>query len=257
MAGKGRFVWYDLWTTDREAARSFYTEVTGWGTQEWSGGEQPYVMWTVGETTIGGIGPLPEEEARAGVPPRWAGFVAVDDADRATGHAQELGGTVLVPGTDIPEVGRFAVIADPQGAVIALLQRLNEAPGFDRTKAGFVGWHELHTTGRESAWAFYSELFGWQHAGTIDMGEAGPYLTFRSADEPEDVATGAMFEPDAMTTPPYWLYYVNVEDLDAALERVRRAGGTVIHGPMEVPGGGRIGACKDPQGGRFALFSRT
>lgn len=254
MSSRGQFVWYDLWTTDQEAARAFYTKAVGWGTQAWGGGAQPYVMWTVGDTPIGGAGPLPDDQAKAGVPPYWAAFVSVRDADATARRAEELGGTVRVAGTDIPEVGRFAVIADPQGAVLALLQPQGEAAPFDASKPGFVAWHELHTTDYESAWGFYSELFGWKHASTMDMGEAGAYFIFRHPDQSGEASLGGMFNPDAMTTPPYWLYYFHVADLEAALDRIRSAGGEVLAGPMDVPGG-RVAPCKDPQGGRFAVFA--
>ena len=255
MKGTGEFVWYDVWTRDLEEARRFYTQVIGWGTQAFGEGPGAYTMWTVGDRAIGGIGPVPPEQDGSPGPPHWAAFVAVDNVDATAQRAKELGGGVRTPGTDIPGVGRFAVIQDPQGAVLALLSSQQEHDPADRSKAGMVCWHELHATDQDSAWRFYSELFGWKQGQSYDMGEAGTYLTFRLADAPEDRTTGGMFNgAKASNGPARWLYYFNVPDLEAAMERVRAAGGKVHEGPMDVPGG-RIAPCEDTQGAAFALFS--
>ncbi len=250
MSYRGRGVWYDLMTDDVEAAKAFYTEVVGWKVQEW--GEGPgYSMWVAGETPVGGV------TEQAGVPPHWMAHLAVEDVDAAAARAEELGGRVLTPGTDIPEVGRFAIVADPQGASFSLFTpgAGSEAPA--RPETGFFEWHELHTTDHASAWEFYSALFGWKHSSTMDMGEMGSYLIFRHPDDAEDVPTGAMFDAAKWDEkPPHWLYYVRVDDLDAAVARTRDRGGQVLHGPMEIPGGGRMAQCLDPQGGRFALVSQ-
>ncbi len=256
MSTEGRFVWYDLLTTDVDAAKAFYMDVVGWSLQRWDGGGKPYFMWVAGEAPIGGMMELTPQMRQAAAPPHWMAYVAVDDVDAAAARASELGGQIRLPGTDIPEIGRFAVITDPQGAAISLFRAAGEPmPAPDRMRTGVVGWHELNTTDQPGAWSFYSDLFGWRHASSFDMGEDGVYFMFRQADEPQDAAAGGMSEmAKRLNVPPHWLYYFNVADLDGALERVAAGGGQVQNGPMDVPGGGRIAQCMDPQGGAFALF---
>jgi predicted enzyme related to lactoylglutathione lyase len=108
---RGRFVWHDLMTTDLPKAQGFYTKVFGWGTTVWESGTTPYTMWTVGNMPMGGIMPVQNPAA----PPHWLGYISVPDVDVAVKEAQSRGGKVPVPATDIPTVGRFAILGDPQG----------------------------------------------------------------------------------------------------------------------------------------------
>lgn len=248
-ARKGRFDWFDLMTPDVAAARSFYTAVTGWKTTKWD--QADYEMWTVGNETIGGMMALPEEERMRGTQPHWLAHIETDDVDATVKKAQELGGKVLRPGTDIPTVGRFAILADPQGAIFGVFrpqEPMNDAP----RKPGYFTWHELNTTDYLGAWKFYSELFGWKHTSSMDMGpEMGAYWMFGY--DAQTSLGGMSNVAVQMKMPAHWLYYVSVEDLDAALARVKQLGGQILNGPMEVPGGDRIAQCMDPQGGMFAL----
>lgn len=120
MSTLGRAVWFNLETMDVEAAKAFYADAVGWGIREWDDCPAPRSMWTVDGEPIGGVGELSAEQARAGAAPQWVGYVAVNDVDAAAARAEELGGRVHTPGTDIPGVGRFAVVADPQGARFAV-----------------------------------------------------------------------------------------------------------------------------------------
>ncbi|MBN1209188.1 MAG: VOC family protein [Myxococcaceae bacterium] len=250
-AKKGRFTWYDLMTSDLAAARSFYSQVIGWKTQKWEQGD--YEMWTVDGQALGGMMPLPDEVKKAGGPPHWLAYIETDDVDATAKRAQQLGGQVHRPPTDIPSVGRFAVLADPQGAAFAIFKPLE--PGEDAPrKAGFIGWHELNTTDYQAAWKFYSELFGWKNTSSMDMGpELGAYWMFGTS--AEQAMGGMSNAARQFKMPPHWMYYVTVDDLDAAVERVKKNGGKIINGPMEVPGGDRIVQCMDPQGAAFSLFA--
>jgi len=251
----GRFVWYDLITTDLAAARTFYTEVIGWTLTNFGGGE--YTMWTAGGQMVGGIGPLPEEAKKAGIPPHWLAHIKVEDVDATVKKAQELGGHVHVPGTDIPNVGRFAVVADPQGAVFSVFKPQNQME--DEPKGpGTFGWAELNTTDYESAWKFYEALLGWKPTMAMDMGPGfGTYFMFGlSPDDPEKSMGGMSNAATMMNAPAHWMYYITVADLEGTLARVTEKGGRVLNGPMDVPGGDRIAQCMDPQGGFFAVYAR-
>jgi predicted enzyme related to lactoylglutathione lyase len=251
---QGSFVWYELMTSDTKGAIGFYRDVIGWGTQAFDGGEMPYSMWTVGQTPIGGVTTLPEEARKTGAPPHWIAYVAADDVDALTKKATSLGATPCVPPSDIPKVGRFSLISDPQGAVIALFKGSGpEMPRPAEAANGRISWHELIAGEWQAAFDFYSRLFGWQKIEAMDMGPMGTYQIYGKGGR---TFGGMMTKPPGYPAPPHWLYYVRIDDLDAALARVTKGGGQVLNGPMEVPGGDRIAQCVDPQGAAFALHGK-
>ena len=251
----GRFVWYDLMTTDPDAAQSFYTKLIGWGTQVWDGGPMPYTMWTNNDTPLGGVMTLPDEAKQAGAPPHWLAYIHTSDVDATVAKAEENQGKVLVPAQGIPKVGRFAVLTDPQGAAFAVYTPAEETPKNPGPPAiGEYSWHELNTTDHENAWGFYETLFGWKKGDAMDMGEMGTYQMYSAA--AGDIPLGGMFnKPKEMPGPPFWLYYVRVDDVHKSVEKVKELGGQVLNGPMEVPGGDHVAQCMDPQGAAFALHS--
>lgn len=250
----GRFVWYQLNATDLDAARSFYTEMLGWETDVWQGGDgAPYTMFVCAGRPIGGLMELPDEARAAGAPQHWLSYISTPDVDRTVMQARDLDAQVLVPPTDLPEVGRFAVLADPQGAAFAVYtpqDGAEDAPFEPRLGEG--SWHELMTTDIDAAAAFYFPLFEWQKNDDMDMGEFGIYRTFQRGGS----EIGGMFDksPD-VPAPPNWLVYFRVRDVNERIEAIRKAGGEILNGPMEVPGGDLIAQCLDPQGGAFAIHA--
>jgi hypothetical protein len=242
----------DLMTSDSRAAEDFYTQVADWGTDVWEGGAMPYTMFTAAERPIGGVMELPEEARTQGAPNHWLAYVAVPDVEKTVARATQLGGQVLKEPTAIPTVGKFAVLADPQSAVFAVFTAEGDVPGHDGPPAqGEFSWHELATTNYEAAFEFYSDLFGWQKAEAMDMGDAGTYQMYGRGEFP----LGGMFNKPAELPFSAWLHYIRVADVNQAAEHVQRLGGQVLNGPMEVPGGDTIAQCVDPQGAAFALHS--
>lgn len=253
MAKKGQNVWYELMTTDIEAARRFYTEVVGWKTKAWdeAPADSPYSMWLAGEKMVGGLMKLPAEAK--GAPPHWLAYTKVDDVDAASRQAEKLGGKVLHAPFDVPKIGRMAVLADPQGATFAVFKGEGEMPMSPPTGTGEFSWSELNTTDWEAAWKFYGELFGWQHRESMDMGEMGTYFMWN---DPDQVTKGGMSNmAKAMKMPAHWLHYITVDDVPAAVARVTGKGGKVLNGPMDIPGGDVIAQCQDPQGAFFAIYA--
>ena len=252
---RGRFVWYELNTSDPSAAQSFYTQLTGWTTKAGDAGGQPYPEWVNGEISIGGVMQLPEEAKQQGAPPHWLGYVAVPSVDETLAQAEGLGAKKLMGPMDIPTVGRFAVIQDPQGAVLAIYTPADDAPGHDGEPAiGEFSWHELYTSDYAAGFDFYSALFGWVKTESMEMGPGNVYQMYgRVAGQSMG---GMMNKPAEMPGPPYWLYYVTVPDVHAKIDQVKQLGGQVLNGPMEVPGGDIIAQCMDPQGAAFALHSK-
>lgn len=242
-----KFVWYDLMTSDIKAAEKFYAEVVGWDIKD-SGMPGPtYMLLSVGETMVGGLMPIPEHAA--GALPTWMGYVGVDDVDAYSEKVKAAGGAIHRAAQDIPNIGRFAVVADPQGASFILFRGMGDAPApVALGTPGHIGWHELQAVDVDSAFAFYSGIFGWTRTEAMDMGAMGTYQMFATGGD----TVGGMMKKMPEVPAPFWLYYFNVSGIDAAAERVKQAGGQVIHGPIEVPGTWIV-QCLDPQGAMFAM----
>lgn len=249
----GRFAWYELATTDMESAKAFYGDVLGWGTQDVPASGPAYTLFTAAGAAVSGLMELPKEATTSGLRPSWLGYVCVDDVNAAANRIEELGGAVHVPPTEIPNVSRFSIAVDPQMATIALLKWLNgdQQQPAELDAPGRVGWHELLAADWEQAFAFYRELFGWQKAQT-DTGAVGTYQLFSARGE----TIGGMYTKPAMEPVPFWLYYFNVGDIDVAMKRVKAGGGTILTGPIEVPGRRWIARCTDPQAAIFALMGK-
>jgi predicted enzyme related to lactoylglutathione lyase len=247
---QGRFVWYELMTTDVASARAFYAKVVGWGAQDASMPGLAYTFFTTGNAFASGLMGLPDDAREIGATPQWIGYVAVDDVDAAVDRIRRLGGAVRVPPTDLLNTSRFAVVADPQMASLAVIKwlRPRSEPLGDPEQPGRVGWHELLAADCDAAFDFYGELFGWQRADA-DAGPAGPYHLFAVRGQ----TIGGIYAKPPLVPAPSWLYYFNVRDINAAVARVKAGGGQVLEGPIEVPGGNWIARCADPQGAMFAL----
>ncbi|MGH8138914.1 MAG: VOC family protein [Steroidobacteraceae bacterium] len=245
---RGRFIWHELMTTDPDAASAFYSNLVPWKTQP--SGMPSYTIWMSGKSRAGGLMALPHGDA-SGTPPHWIIYIGTPDVDGTVQAAQRLGGKVLKGAADIPNVGRFAVLSDPQGAAFALF---TPAPGSSdgASPAGGVGeftWHELATTDPDSALRFYSELFGWSKGAGHDMGAMGVYQLITHGGQD----AGGVYKARDASTPPSWLSYVRVADAAKAASTAKAGGGRVLHGPIEVPGGSWIVMLLDPQGGAFAV----
>lgn len=250
----GKFFWYDVMTTDTKAAAQFYANVVGWGVQESGTPGYDYTLFTVNGQGVAGLMAIPEDARKAGVPPCWMGYVGVDDVDKQAAHLEREGGKVHRPPQDVPGVIRFCVVSDPQGAGFLIAKGLvsDAPPPLATGTAGTIGWHELYAADWKSALAFYEKMFGWTKMDAVDMGAMGTYQLFATGDG--DAVGGMMTKPPVIPA-PYWTYYFNVPAIDAAATRVTSGGGTILNGPMQVPGGQWIVQCTDPQGAMFALVA--
>ncbi|MBV8505349.1 MAG: VOC family protein, partial [Alphaproteobacteria bacterium] len=215
-------------TTDMKTAKLFYANVVGWGARDASAPALGYSLFTVADLPVAGLMNMPEDAHNTGAPPHWIGYVAVDDVDSVVDRIKQLGGAVHVPPTDVPGIGRFSIVADPQMATLALVKGLNagQAQSAELGAPSRVGWHELLAADWEKAFAFYGELFGWQKAGA-HASAIGTYQQF-SADG--ETLGGMLTKPPALPF-PFWLYYFNVDDVETAARRVEAGGGQILYGP--------------------------
>ncbi|MES1256766.1 MAG: VOC family protein [Acidobacteriota bacterium] len=245
------FIWYELLTTDPDAAATFYGTVLGWAASGSGQAGMDYRTFTKDGVAVGGHMALSPGAVASGMPPCWLGYVSVADVDKSVAAVLAAGGAVYMPAMDIPNVGRFALVADPQGASFYVMTAAGQGPAtsFAPSTPGHGGWHELHTTDWKAALAFYGAQFGWKESRAMDMGPMGTYLLFNVG---AGDAVGGMVN-NAEAPRPFWLYYFNVADIEQAGRLIAANGGRVLMGPHQVPTGSWIVQAQDPQGAMFAL----
>ncbi|HEX7872054.1 MAG TPA: VOC family protein [Sphingobium sp.] len=252
----GDYIWYELLTSDADAATAFYAKVVGWSTVDSGQPGMDYRILNMGENSVGGLMAITPDMASHGARPTWLGYVSVDDVDKAVESIEHGGGSVTMPAMDIPNVGRIAMVADPQGAPFYVMKPQGEgeslAFSYDKPRVGHCAWNELTTSDQKAAWHFYGTRFGWTKEGEMDMGPMGTYDFIRHS-SPTGGMIGAIMTGTAEMGPPHWTQYFRVPDIDAAKAVIEGNGGTIVHGPNEIPGGDFAMNAIDPQGAHFGL----
>jgi len=253
---RGDYIWYELMTPDPEGSKAFYDAVVGWNIGKAEEAYNGYRMIGTDGGFAGGVLPLNAEMQQHGARPTWLGYIHVTDVDQSIKSIEQAGGKALMPATDIPNVGRIAMVADPQGAPFYVMKpippegRENEpSTVFSPGKDGRCSWNELSTSDAVAARRFYGEQFGWTSDEFMDMGEHGEYRFF----DHHGVRLGAVSGMMNQDQHPHWRYYFRVPSVSKAKETAEAKGGKVVMGPMEVPGGDHIIIGFDPQGAEFAL----
>lgn len=231
------FCRYVLMTTDDTRARRFYTQTIG-------------LEIPVGDSdgaSVLGTRILHERARAAGAPAHWLGHIATRDVDAAASRFVELGGEQLGPMSRTADGAAFITLRDPHGAVVAVCE-----PQPSPTRS-LVAWHQLHSRDADQSWADYSALFDWKEAGKVDADPPGGHRLFTW-----DLGVGPMGSIANTARWPgvhtHWLFYWAVEDIDAAIARVRKLGGKA-HDPIDFPAVGRVSACDDPEGAAFGLVT--
>ncbi|MGB9140800.1 MAG: VOC family protein [Aestuariivirga sp.] len=248
-----KHIWYDLVTPDLKAAEKFYANVVGWKISDAGMPGMSYSILSAGDIMVGGMMQSPKGGDELDVRPHWNGHIYVADVDQYAMLAVAAGGKVCREPSDIPDIGRFAVVADPHGATFIMFKpNSNEAPKpVPPNTAGRIGWHELAAGDGKTDWDFYSKLFGWTKDRDLDMGQMGIYRIFATGGE----AVGGMMTKMQDTPKPHWLYYIEVDAIVAAAARTTKAGGKIVMGPHQVPTSQWIVQCTDSQGAAFAMVS--
>jgi uncharacterized protein len=244
----GTFCWSELASSDQAAAKAFYGGLFGWQADDRPVGDGVYYsMQLVGGKPVAAIAPQPQQQRDAGVPPLWNSYVSVDSADALAERAKELGATVHAPPFDVMTVGRMAVIQDPQGAFFMLWQPREHIGAGLVNAPGALVWNELQSPDLDASAAFYGELFGWQVEPFSGMRER--YLSIKNAG-----ANNGGMRDLTPPSPPSWLVYFGVEDVEQALAKVGKLGGAKLAGPIDIQIA-RIAVVADPQGAVFALYA--
>lgn len=221
------------------AGRSFYADAIGLELPE--GAEPGSILeaWR-----------LHERARAAGAPSHWLGHLGVDDAEESAARLVALGAERLGPSAQLDAEVRYATLRDPFGAVIAVRQ------GAPRATQEPVAWHQLHTRDAERATHVYTELFGWTVSQTVEVSdlEGGHRLfSFEQGRPPVGAIANTARWPGVHV---HWLFHFPVDDIEAAVTRVRALGGTAFD-PVWLPGAERrLAGCEDPQGAAFGLLSR-
>lgn len=250
----GEFIWYELMTSDPDASKTFYDDVVGWTIGDKPAQGMDYRMIAAPDGFVGGVMALNADMIAGGAAPTWMGYFGVDDVDASVAAITAASGQVHLPATDIPDVGRIAMVTDPQGVAIYVMRGNSDesSTAYSRTAMGHVSWNELQTTDDAAALAFYDRHFGIKKVGAMEMGEMGDYSFIANTDG-GDAIGAVMKAPPGVR--PGWGFYFRVPDIDTAKTRVETAGGTITHGPMEVPGGEMVLNAIDPHGVHFGLVA--
>ena len=245
----GRFVWHELHTSDRPKAQKFYSQLVGWETKEVPMGPgEPYTLCMLEGKDHAGI---TKSMAPAHVPPHWLPYIAVDSVDASAAKVKELGGKVFMEPMDIPNVGRFAAVADPQGAAFALFKSAKAYPEEpEKPPVSAFCWEELVTSDPEAAAKFYVALFGY----TIEEVPMGPMGTYRILKSGERQRAGITKFPPGAPPHPAWLEYIAVKDVDGSTRNARELGAKTLMEPTDIPNIGRFSVIADPTGAAIALF---
>lgn len=244
----GNFCWPELGVKDTDAAKKFYGELFGWSSIDVPGPGMVYSMFQIDGKHVAGLFQLPEEDQ--GFQPAWLCYVCVENADKTTSHVRELGGKVFLEPMDVPEAGRAALYADPQGAIFGVWQ-----PGKHQgvqliAQPGAFCWAECATSDERAGRQFYKTLFGWEHE--IMPTAKFEYTVFKNGGQP----AAGLFQitQEMKELPPSWFVYFAVADCDQSVQKAQSSGAKVMVPPEDIPEVGRFSILSDPQGVAFALI---
>jgi predicted enzyme related to lactoylglutathione lyase len=249
----GRFVWHELHTSDRAKAIAFYGKIAPWEIKDVPMGPgEAYGLCLLGGKDFAGITKSQTGAASSmSAPPHWLPYIAVEDVDASAKKAKELGGRVVTPPMDIPNVGRFSVIADPQGAIFALYKHASAPPAEpEKPPVGAFCWEDLWTNDAEAAAKFYAGLFGYT-VEPVDMGPMGTYRLLKRG----DVQTAGIAQMPPNGPPPSWLSYIHSPKVDDSTRQSVELGSKVLVPPTDIPNIGRFSVVSDPVGAAIAFFT--
>lgn len=259
MTAQGSFIWYELMTTDANAAAAFYGEVVGWKipprpSPEAQGMDYRSIVRKDGGMA-GGVLQISADMLAKGARPAWVGYLHVVDVDAAVKAIVADGGRALMPKMTLP-VGDMAMVADPMGAPFYVMRPVPppdrpdaKSDVFHPTQAGHVRWNQLQSPDLPRALAFYAKHFGFEMRDVMPMGGLGDYHFINHG----GVRLGGMMKVPSPAAPGGWQFYFGVPSAAAAKRAILAAGGKVVEDLHEVPGGDWVVIAVDPQGAPFGV----
>lgn len=239
--------WADLVAPDQQAALDFYARFLGWtgeiGPPETGG----YSVCTLKGKPVAGIMSAQAMQDQPSPPTVWTTYLSGSDASATERAITLAGGNVLMPTTDVMDLGRMLMASDPTGAAFGVWQPKDFAGAGIVNEPGAIIWNELNTTDKDVASAFYSSALGIEAAPMPDVKD---YFALNV----DGRTVGGLRSVDKPEVPSHWLVYFHVDDADRAVATAAEAGGSVLQAPfdMEV---GRIAVLRDPQGAPFAIIA--
>jgi predicted enzyme related to lactoylglutathione lyase len=246
----GSFCWVELATTDQKAAKTFYTSLFGWAVEDNPmGPDDFYSMFKLSGRDTGAAYSMRKEQRAQGVPPHWMVYIAVENADKSVAKAAQAGGTVLSPAFDVMDAGRMGVIQDPTGAIFSLWEP-KRSQGITISGDNSFCWADLSTPNSERAGKFYAELFGWQLMK--DEKDPSGYIHIKNGEH--FIGGIPPAEHRNPNSPPHWLIYFQVADVQAATAKAGQLGGKVLMPVRQMENVGTWSIVSDPQGAVFSLF---
>jgi predicted enzyme related to lactoylglutathione lyase len=239
--------WVDVTSPDIHAAARFYCDLFGWNATDLGEEFGNYHMFDLDGETVAAGSPSMMGEAS---PPAWTSYFSVVDADTTLEAIENLGGSVLMPGTDVAEAGRMGIARDPLGGVFAVWQPGTTVGAQIVNVPGAWCWNELTTRNADELLMFYTAIFGW----TIEKLDSGGFV-YREIQLDGRRVAGCMemdenWPPDL---PTHWMVYFAVDDADAAAQKVTELGGSVHMPPTDIPVG-RFAVVQDPTGATFSVI---
>jgi uncharacterized protein len=242
--------WVDLWTSDVEGSRRFYSDLFGWEAQEPSAEFGGYFMFTRdGIPIAGGMGDMGDDMPANDT---WKVYLATDDIAKTVEAAEANGAEILAPPMAVADLGVQAVLVDPTGAHLGAWEA-GTFPGFTVLgEAGAPSWSELFTRDHATAVAFYRSVFHWD-VDVVGDSDDFRYATMRDPSGEGELAgimEATAFLPDGV--PAHWSVYWEVDDIDATVAKVKSLGGAVVADAMDTPYG-KLATVTDPAGAQFKL----
>jgi predicted enzyme related to lactoylglutathione lyase len=255
----GSFIWYELLTTDANAAAKFYGAVVGWKIPQQAdpqeGGRDYRAIGRSDGGSAGGVFKLTPDMLAHGARPTWLGYLYVKNVEAALAAIAADGGSTLMPTMHLP-VGPIAMAADPMGTPFYVMCPI-PPPGkpdavsdvFDTAAAQHVRWNELASPDLARAKAFYAKHFGFEFNEVMPMGPLGDYCFADHA----GVRIGAIMQKAEASVTTSWMFYFGVTSVAAAKWAIEAGGGRILQQPHQVPGGDWIVTATDPQGAPFGV----
>jgi predicted enzyme related to lactoylglutathione lyase len=238
----GSFCFAELHTADVEGAKRFYGDLLGWKAVD--SPVDGYTLFQLDGKDVAGLRRVEQSTSR------WIPFLSVASADSTSAKALQLGAAVMRPAADTRDLARTAVLRDPAGGMLGLWEARGHAGAALLDEPGSLWWSELLTRDVAVAKTFYSNLLGWRAIDTLKYGIR--YSVFKLGDE--SLAGLLPIGADWGAVSPYWQILFAVDNCDARVDRAKKAGGSLVFGPNDVPNAGRAAIVSDPRDAVLVLM---